>query len=85
MKTILTLFIVFLANFLVFADIQFLQNGKTDYVIVSPDKPNEHETNAIADMRDILKESSGADFRIIKPAEAGKYMPEGLSFLERKI
>ena len=73
MKKFLFFSLLSLANLVVLADIQFLQNGKTEYVIVSPDKPNEHETNAIADMRDILKESSGADFRIIKPAEAGKY------------
>jgi len=56
-----------------FAELMLCENHRTEYVIVTPDTPTAEETAAITDMGELLKEATGADFRIVTPAEAGRY------------
>ena len=48
----------------------FIRNGKTSYSIVIPDQPDTGVKFAAQELQTFLKKASGADFRIIKSAQA---------------
>ncbi|MFA7173154.1 MAG: hypothetical protein WC340_07025 [Kiritimatiellia bacterium] len=56
-----------------FAELVLCENHGTEYVIVTPDKPTAEESAAITDMGELLKEATGAQFKIVKSAEAGQH------------
>ncbi len=62
-----------LVPFVAQAALTLCRNGGTDYVIVTPDRPSPKVTEAIEDMQGLLKQSTGADFPVIPPAEADRH------------
>ena len=57
--------------------LELAKDGKTDYVIVCGNQGRDMEVRLLresaADLAALLKQSTGADFRIVEPREAGKY------------
>ena len=57
--------------------LELAKDGKTDYVIVCGNRGRDMEVRLLresaADLAALLKQSTGADFRIVEPREAGKY------------
>jgi hypothetical protein len=72
MRKLSLVLLLFALVFSAAADITLVKDGKTDYVIVLPEKPIPEEVDAVNDMKEILKKSTGADFKIVSPAEADK-------------
>lgn len=67
-KVLLCAAVVLTACCLAAAD--FIRDGKTDYVIVIPDQDDVGVQFAAGELQTFLKKASGADFRIIKSAQA---------------
>lgn len=68
-STLLLCMVAFWAS----AEITLVNGGRTDYVIVLPEKPGKMEMDAVSDMQQILKKSTNADFKIVSFAEAAQY------------
>ena len=52
--------------------LRLASEGKTEYAIVQPDRPQPDDPAAVADLAHYLKKITGAEFPVITPAEAGK-------------
>ncbi len=67
---------IFLLSGLVFG-LELANEGKTDYVIVCGNQGRHMEVQLIresaADLAALLKQSTGADFKVVEPGEAGNY------------
>ncbi len=58
------------------SDVDFLADGKSEYVIVIPDEADQNESFAASELQHFVKLASGANLKIVKEAEAtadGKY------------
>lgn len=69
-------------------DLNLSKNGRTDYVIVKPDKPTKVDGYSITKLADFMKEKTGADFPVVssdKLPKGKKYIFVGLSKPALKI
>ena len=50
------------------AELKLAKNGRTDYAIVPPENPSKIESQAVADLAEYLKRSTGAEFKVAADA-----------------